>query len=281
MSAIIDPSYIEALTDFIGPLGPDAVGAVEPGGRAGAGRIGTTPFFAGKIKDADMLDELLKLGFTFDGGIARGPDGKIAGARGAFDAGARARGTAAALDYLDAEFDGEPMGRRAAKRAKGLDRFMGGGKKGVFNIPYPGKKAMGKGLAKLIGTRLATRAGMMGMGPLGLALGVPLLINDIYGGITSASNDPVADPMENFARMAAMEQSTDAGISGGMATQALEEMADQAKAYSELAQLTNETSMGIGVSGELSDIIQGRTGQLETASAVATQNNLDTLLAGM
>jgi hypothetical protein len=228
-----------------------------------------------------MLDELLEAGFNFDGGIARGPDGKIVGARKAFDAGARARGVAAAMDYLEGEFDGTPMGRRQLKRAKGLERFMGGGKKGVFNIPYPGKKAMGKGLAKILGTRVATRAGMLGLGPLGLALGVPLLLNDIYQGVVSASNDPVADPMESFARMGAMESGTETTVSQGIATQVLEEMADEAEAYSELAQLTNEASMGIGVSSELSEIIEGRTGALQAASQVATKQNLDTLLAGM
>jgi hypothetical protein len=293
MPVIQDDEFIRALEAFIGPLesptpvDPDFPPArsglprLEAGGRAGAGRIGNTAFFADKIRNADMLDELKALGFSFEGGVARGPDGKIVGARGAFDAGARGRGVAAALDYLDDEFDGTPMGRRAAKRARGLERFMGGGKKGIFNIPYPGKKAMGKGLAKLIGTRAATRAGMLGLGPLGLALGVPLLLKDIYDTGVSVANDPVADPMETFARMGAMEQSTEAAVTQGIADQVLEDMAGQAEAYSELAQLTNEASMGIGVSSELSDIIEGRTGALQAASQVATKNNLDTLLAGM
>lgn len=283
MSAVvIDPSYIEALNEFIGPLGPtEPVAEPVRSGVRGAGRIGSNPFFADKIKNADMLDELLEAGFSFEGGIPRGPDGRIVGGRGAFDAGAKARGVKAAMDYLEGEFEGTPMGRRQLKRAKGLERFMGGGKKGVLNIPYPGKKAMGKGLAKILGTRIATRAGMMGLGPLGLVLGVPLLINDIYKGITSASNDPVADPMETFARMGAMESGTESAVGQGIATQVLEEMADEAEAYSELAQLTNEASMGIGVSSELADIIQGRTGALQAASQVATKQNLDTLLAGM
>ena len=285
MSAVvIDPSYLAAFEDFIGPLGPTAPMAEPPmTGPAfpGRGRVGTTAFFADKIKEAGMLDELKALGFTFEGGVARGPDGKIVGARGAFDAGAKARGAAAALDYLEDEFDGTPMGKRAAKRARGLERFMGGGKKGIFNIPYPGKKAMGKGLAKLIGTRAATRAGMLGLGPLGLALGVPLLFKDIYDTGVSIANDPVADPMETFARMGAMEQSAEAAVTQGIADQVLEDMAGQAEAYSELAQLTNEASLGIGVSSELSDIIEGRTGALQAASQVATKNNLDTLLAGM
>ena len=293
MPVIQDDEFIRALESFIGPLeaptpvDPDFPPArsglprLEAGGRAGAGRIGTTAAFADKIRRADMLDELLEAGFTFDGGIARGPDGKIVGARGAFDAGAKARGVKAAMDYLEGEFDGTPMGRRQLKRAKGLERFMGGGKKGVFNIPYPGKKAMGKGLASILGKGVATRAGMLGLGPLGLALGIPLLLNDIYQGVVSASNDPVADPMESFARMGAMETGTEAAVSQGIATQVLEDMADEAKAYSELAQLTNEASMGIGVSSELSELIEGRTGALQAASQGATKQNLDTLLAGM
>jgi hypothetical protein len=87
--------------------------------------------------------------------------------------------------------------------------------------------------------------------------------------------------MESFARMGAMESGTETTVSQGIATQVLEEMADEAEAYSELAQLTNEASMGIGVSSELSEIIEGRTGALQAASQVATKQNLDTLLAGM
>ncbi len=58
MSAVvIDPSYLEALKDFIGPLGPTEPAAepVRPGARAyrsapRAGRSFSTAFFADKIK---------------------------------------------------------------------------------------------------------------------------------------------------------------------------------------------------------------------------------------
>ena len=226
-----------------------------------------------KIQQAELLDELEALGMKVEGTKVRGKGGRLVSPMKAMEQAFGERGRKAASDY-----SGKIRADKTRKAREALMKATGRNPRNLrtLDFNYPGRRSLGKVLAKIWGKRAMTMAGSAFLGPLGI-LTLPLLIKDLFDLTQAPSSDPVAD-----LQMAGMARATrDASQSALGSTRALETMADQAEAYKELGELTSAIGGEGGLSGELRDLLDGRMGSLAASSRVARNNNLDRMLSGI
>lgn len=226
-----------------------------------------------KIQRAELLDELEALGMKVEGNKVRGKGGRLVSPMKAMEQAFGERGRKAATDYT-----GRINAEKTRKARQALMKATGRNPSSLrtLDFKYPGRRTLGKALAKILGRRAMTMAGSAFLGPLGI-LTLPFLLKDLFDLAQPEAGDPLAD-LQTAATARGM-QSAAPGAFG--TTGALDTMADQAEAYRELGELTSAIEGQTGLSGELRDLLDGRMGSLAASSRVARNNNLDRMLSGI